>query len=234
MKKICCVIIALMLCMASAAMAETTIRVLGNGVVLTSADVATVTLGVSMNHQDVKKAQAMVNETLADIRKVLIENGLSKEAISTSSVSLYSMWTGNESDDMNPYYNASSNLTIRTSDLDSVGKLIDLAFSAGANSLYGVEFGLSDSSSAQEQALRLALQNAGKQAEIIADETGLIITGIEEIIENGSYNYGRTGLSNYSKMEMSAADGAEETVVQPEKLRIEASVEVIYSAESKP
>ena len=84
-------ILAVMLLTASA-FAQTPITVSGTGEVRLSADTAVISLGVNARDKDVLKAQQKVNESIAAIRKALIEKGVKEENINTEFMNIYAMY----------------------------------------------------------------------------------------------------------------------------------------------
>jgi uncharacterized protein YggE len=74
-------------------------------------------------------------------------------------------------------------LTLSVRDLDLVGRAIDAAVGAGANTILGISFGLQDLSRARTEALALAVRDARAKADAIAQAVGLRIIGIERIVE---------------------------------------------------
>ena len=54
-------------------------------------------------------------------------------------------------------------------------------FSAGANTLNGISFSASDTSEAKAEALREAVADAKNKADVLAEASGLKITGIESL-----------------------------------------------------
>jgi uncharacterized protein len=61
--------------------------------------------------------------------------------------------------------------------------IVDAALGAGANALGGVDFFLADPSQAEDQALTLAVQNAGNDAETMAKAAGVTLLGVISIEE---------------------------------------------------
>ena len=233
MKKLFALIAALALLLASsAALAEPKITVNGTGEVRVSADTAVISLGVSARDQDVLKAQQKVNEAIAAIRQALIGAGVKEESINTDFINIYAMYDYRGDQEELTAYNASSTLAIKVTDMESVGKIIDVCFEAGANTLNGITFSASDTADAQNEALQLAVADAKARAQVLAEAAGLKITGIREINENGVYSYDN-GIGNvYAKSfmaEETAAGG--ETVVQSAKLIVSANVSITFEAE---
>ncbi len=233
MKKLFVLLIALsMMLMADAAIAETKITVNGTGEVRVSADTAVISLGVNARDKDVLKAQQKVNESVAAIRKALIGQDVKEENINTEYINIYAIYDYQNDQEQLSAYNASSTLAIRVTDMDSVGTLIDTAFAAGANTLNGISFSASDTEEAETEALKKAVEDAKKKAEVLAQASNVTITGIEIISEDGVYSYensiGNVFAKGRGAAEMAADSG---TVVQAAKLIVNASVSMTFSAE---
>jgi uncharacterized protein YggE len=80
-------------------------------------------------------------------------------------------------------YTASNILRIRTGTLTNVGKLIDGAMQAGANTINRLAFTLKDEHGAQLQALRVASSKAKAKAEEMASALGLRIVRVLAVTE---------------------------------------------------
>lgn len=210
---------------------KTEINVNGSGEVLVAADTAVVTLGITTQNKDVLEAQNTVNAAIEKIRTALIENGIKKEDINTDRLRIYAVYDYSKDVEQLTAYNASSYLAIRTTDMNMVGTIIDLAFGAGANTLNDIEFSASDTEEASTEALTAAVKDARRKAEIMAAAAGLKITGIESITESYSYS-GDSGVNAFYKNAVMAdeATGAS-TLVQASKLKVSASVSIVFEAE---
>ena len=225
MKKLFVLFIALvMLLTAAAAQAESKISVSGTGEIRVSADTAVISLGVNARDKDVLKAQQKVNESIAAIRAALTEQGVSEENINTEFINIYVTYDYRDDQEEVEAYNASSTLAIKVTEMDKVGALIDAAFSAGANTLNGISFSASDTSEAKAEALREAVADAKNKADVLAEASGLKITGIESLSEDGVFSYENNVGNVYAKMAVAETADAG-TVVQAAKLIVSASVE---------
>ena len=231
MKKIIAVILMLALLLGAAA-AETKITVTDTGETQVSADTAIISLCVSARDKDVLQAQQKVNETIAAIRQALLDNGVKEECINTDYLNIYAIYDYSTDQEELAAYNANSTLAIKVTDISTVGTLIDAAFAAGANTLNGISFSASDTDEANAESMKKAVADAKAKAEILAEASGLKITGIETIAEGGVYSYGNS-VGNFSakRMESAAYDEAGGTVVQAAKLIINATVSITYTAE---
>ena len=215
----------------SSAAAETRIAVNGTGETRISADTAVISLGVSARDRDVLKAQQTVNENIAGIRQALLSNGVAEENINTDYMSIYAIYDYNEDVEKVQAYNASTTLAVKVTDMDSVGKLIDEAFAAGANTLNGISFSASDTDEARNESLKAAVGEARAKAEVLAEASGLKITGIETISEGNVYSYDNS-VSNFSAKRMEGtADTGYGTMVQAAKLIVSVTVSITFTAE---
>ena len=211
------------------AFADSEITVTGTGEVLIPADTAIVSLGVSAIDREVLKAQKQANQAIADIRGALIKAGVKEEDINTDYINIYAMYDYSEGAEVLKGYNANSTLAIRVTDIEAVGEVIDIAFEAGANTLNGINFSASDTTEAEEKAMKKAVEDAKDKAEVLAEASGLTIRGIEEIVESGTYSYDRGMMNNFAKA--TAEDAASGTVVQAAKLSVTSSITVKFKAD---
>ena len=215
-----------------AAVAETRITVNGTGEVRVSADTAVISLGVNARDKDVKKAQRKVNESIVAIRQALAEQDVKEENINTEFINIYAIYDYQNDKEQLAAYNASSTLAIKVTDMDSVGSLIDICFAAGANTLNGISFSASDTEEAKTEAMRTAVTDAGKEADILAESAGHKITGIVVITEGGVVSYENSIYNVYARgIEMPDAEDETGTIVQAAKLIVSASVSIIFAAE---
>jgi uncharacterized protein YggE len=233
MRKLTALILALMVLAASAAaLADTEITVSGEGNILVSADTAVVNIGVNIRDRNALKAQQRANEVIAAVRKTLTENGIAAEDINTGYVELFTIYDYDYSSgsDAVSMYTANSMLAIQLKDMTQVGKVIDLAFGAGANSLNGVSFSASDTDAARKEALKAAVEQARVKAEVLAEAAGLKITGIEAINEGGTYSFD-SGLNNFRAKGMTEETAMADTVVQAAKIQVNSTVNITFKAE---
>ena len=113
-------------------------------------------------------------------------------------------------------------------DIDLVGKIIDTALEAGANTLNDISFSATDTKEAKEKAMRLAVEDARAKAEIYADAAGLSIYGIEDIVEQGTFSSEKGVNTMFNSVE---AAGDTETFVQAAKLTVSSRVTITFKAD---
>ena len=228
-KAVAAIIAVTLMLTVSLALAETKITVTGTGEIQVSADTATVSLGVNARDKDVLVAQQKANETISAIRKALMELGVPEECINTEFMDIYPIYDYDSDQEQVQAYNAGSTLAIKVTDINIAGQVVDSAFAAGANTLNGISFTVSDTDAARAEALKKAVTDARSKAEALAEAAGLTITEAVTITEGGTFS-----LDNVNSF---AAKGTEEkvsaanTVVQPAKLIVSASITITYETE---
>ena len=212
----------------SSALAEQTITVNGSGETLVTADTAVVSVGVNVRKKDALEAQSAANEVIASIRAVLTKAGLKEEDISTGYINLYAVYDYSKDVEEIVAYNANSSLAIKVTDMGRVGEVIDMAFGAGANTLDGVSFSVTDDTEARKEALKAAVEDAKEKAAILAEAAGMGEIEIVSVEEGSVFSYD-SGVNNFSRKtfgEEAATDSP--TVVQAAKICVSAGVIVTF------
>ena len=203
-----------------------TVSVTGSATILVPADTATVRLGVTESAQNVLEAQSAMNAKIEAIRQALLESGIEEKSINTDRLNIYTNYSyADDGTERVSGYTASSTLSIVTHDMESTGAIIDTAFTAGANTLNGIEFSVENTETIMDQAYVQAMLDAHDKAELLAQTEGASVRGVVSIEQGGSYSY--DSLSNATRMETSADMGSS-TFVQAALIEVSASVSVTY------
>lgn len=221
-------ILAMLLCVP--ALAEPTVlRVHGTGIVNVTANDAKVILGVRETAQDVRVAQATVNEKINAIYEALIAAGIEKKDIGTESLYIYANYDYSSQEEKVTGYTATNTIAITTDQLERIGEYIDIAFEAGANTLDTVNFSAPGNEDAQREALELAVQNAFERAEIIAKAAGMKIDAVTLMDETQEDHYYNPIIgAKYSNARVEAAAADQSTLVQASTLQISTSIIVEF------
>lgn len=230
MRKFVAILLTLALTLGLAsAFAEQTVTVSGSGEVLVAADTAVVSLGVSIRKPDALQAQSAANEVIAAIRAALTGAGFDEENISTGYVSLWGVYDYSADTETISAYNASSTLAVKVTDMTRVGEVIDLAFGAGANTLDGVQFSVSDDAEARKEAMRLAVADAKEKAAVLADAAGIGELEIKAIQDGNVYSYD-SGNNFFAKSVNGVTEAAADTAtfIRAAKISVSASVTIVF------
>ena len=231
MRKLISLFLILALCLGlPSALADTAITVTGSGETLVTADTAVVSLGVSIRRPDALEAQGAANEVIARIREALTGAGFDEEDISTGYINLYAIYDYADDAEKIAAYSASSSLAVKVTDMARVGEVIDLSFGAGANTLDGVTFSVSDDAAARKESLKAAVADAKEKAAVLAEAAGLGETEIVSIQEGGVFSFD-SGANNFSvKVAGAGMEASRDTVVRAAKITVSASVTVTFNA----
>lgn len=150
-----------------------TIAVNGTGTSLSKPDRASVQFGVTASDADPRKAMSQVSAESAKLATGLKAAGIADQDLQTGSVQLSAQYryppngrpvlTG---------YQASVSIVATTKQVDKVGDVIVAGTQAGATSVGGVTFDLSEDNPARYQASANAVGDARKRAEAMAKAAG--------------------------------------------------------------
>ena len=175
------------------AMAEeptATMTVSGEGTVYVVPDVATISLGVTVNGDTAKAALDANSVALAAVIEKLKAAGIDDKDIQTSGLFLGPVYDYSASSGAPQAVlgcTASNNVTVFVRAVDQVGPVLDASVNDGANVLNGVNFGLLDQKPAVDQARDLAVADAKRKADLLAKASGVTVGKILNITEQGGY-----------------------------------------------
>ncbi|GAC1470547.1 MAG: SIMPL domain-containing protein [Chloroflexota bacterium] len=192
------------------------LSVTGHGQVQQAPDMASLTIGVEKRSTDAQDALSRAASATNAIVSAIEAQGVPTKNIQTGNLSLYH-------DDQRDQYIAGHELNVRVDDINKVGAVLDAAVGAGANSSWGVGFGLKDPSAAQANALKAAIANARARADAMAGALNVTITGVASATD-GSYSSPPIAYGAGAARAPSAG-----TTVQPGQLTLTADVNVTYA-----
>lgn len=234
MKRIFALVLAALMLLGVSAMAEENkpaeLNVTGSGTVYMAADIATASLGVCLNGEDLETLQKQANETIGAICAAMQEGGLADQDISTNYIYISPRYDYSSDMEQIVGYSITNSMTIRTDKIDMIGAYIDAAFAAGANSFDSIDFTVSDDSAARRQALELAVQDARSKAETIALASGKTLGDMLRVAEGSQQDYAfynsTSGSVAYAREE--AADAGFGSTVRAAQVKVTADVQISY------
>ncbi|MEY4871581.1 MAG: hypothetical protein RLZZ563_911 [Pseudomonadota bacterium] len=167
--------------------APATISVTGEGIVAAAPDLATVSLGVTMQGDTAAAAMAAGNSALQAVLERLKAAGIEDRDLQTSNLSLNPNWQSGDGTTAPVIvgYIASNILSVRVRDLDKLGAVLDAVVTDGANTLNGISFGLADPDPVLDQARTEAVADARGRAELLVGAAGVKLGRILSIAESG-------------------------------------------------
>lgn len=165
-----------------------TISVSGMGEVQAQPDLIIVSLGVQTETESARAALDENNTKTQALMEALDEAGIPEENIQTQRFQLTPKYSYDEASDTQKLvgYSVLNMVQVQTSNLDSIGELLDLAVDAGANKIQNIRFEVSDPQSIASQARQAAVEDARSKAEQLASLTGSGLGPVMKIQENSA------------------------------------------------
>ena len=162
-----------------------TLTVTGTATVTAVPDQAIVSLGVTTTGETAAAAMASNNEAASAVIARLIAAQVAERDMQTTGLSLNPNWVMNAAGTAQEIqgYIASSMLSVRISDLDMAGPILDAAIADGANTLNGLSFGLADPRPVEDEARKAAVADALARAQVLATAAGETLGPIVSITE---------------------------------------------------
>jgi uncharacterized protein len=159
------------------------ITVAGVGTITSVPDEASFTIGVQTQGSTAREALAANSEQMRRVIAAVESAGVAKSDIKTQDVSVSANYADEGRIDG---YSARNSVLVTIRDLSKAGPILDAASSAGANEVYGPMLSRSDEDDLQAKALRGAVEDARKKAEVLAEAAGVQLGRVTALIEGSS------------------------------------------------
>ncbi|RMG92312.1 MAG: DUF541 domain-containing protein [Chloroflexi bacterium] len=160
------------------------ITVIGQGKASGTPDQAQVQVGVETFADTVSAATAENEATIQRIMDALEQLGIDQKDIQTTN---YSLWAEQIYGDRGPEgiagYRVNNQVNVTIRDIDKVGQVLSAVTEAGANTIYGVFFTVSDPGQLEAQAREEAMNDARARAESLAELAGVELGDVVAITE---------------------------------------------------
>jgi uncharacterized protein YggE len=203
-----------------------TITVSSTATVNATPDQAVVTFGVTSTDAD---SAAAIGQNAKDMQAVLAalrSNGVDEKDIQTLNVALTQHTAERGKPSEHTVFVASNSIQVTIHDLSSVGRLIDTAVTAGADSVRGVSFRVSDPNQVRTDALTEAVHGAREKADALAAAAGAHVVRVVTIDE-GSYRQ-PIDEQRLAYADVAAVPAPVTPVVAPDSLQASVTVSVVW------
>ena len=214
------------------------ISVSGKSEVKVSPDKAEIYLSISTVNIDAKIAQSTNKELSTKVIDALVAQGVDKKDIETINFRLNEkyepIYRDNDVKDKETKYEARHTLKIKTTDLDSVGNIVDTAIKAGANGVDSVNYVLSDEKekTVRAEALEKAILVGKQKAEAMTKTLDVELSDVISISENNYYYQPFRSTANL-KMEMAdSVDYANGNFFAPQDVEVSSTVNLVFEIEN--
>ncbi len=207
---------------------ENRVAVAAGGSVELDPDIAFVTFGVAARRDSAAAALDVVADESASVIAALRSYGIAADDITTPDVRLHKAYRREGRRRVFTGYRASISIKVQTTDVDSVGEVIDAGVQGGASSVRNVSFDVQDKRAAIALALTEAMEFAEAKAQALVDAAGRTL-GQVLIIQENDARPPRAISYNDVYSDKGGADAAAGSIdIQPGKLTATARVYVVY------
>lgn len=210
-----------------------TITVTGIGNASGTPDMATLVFGVETFDVDISTAFARTNETIEAVINAVVAAGVDRADIRTVGLNIYQDRSGMvpfgvalppmENGQTAAFYSVGNQVNVTVRNIDSVAEVINVAVTAGANGLYGLEFRISDRAALETAARSAAFADAQARAAELAELMGVEIGVVASVYElSGGY---------YSPYDVAqrGLNGGGGAVIEPGQLAVSIQLQVTFS-----
>lgn len=209
----------------------TLLAVTGDGVVRAKPDTATISIFVRRVGLEREKPRTSVNRRTRQIIRAVTRLGVRRAEIQTSGISLDQrrLRPRRRGGRVRIRYVASNLLTVRTTALEVVGRIFDVATAAGATDFSGPDFEIVNTTAPRAAATEAAVADARRRADAAARALGLRVIGVQSVALDGADIPTGDDESEGGIRELAGAEGGGgSTPVRPGVEQIDAQVSVVY------
>ncbi|HVT01680.1 MAG TPA: SIMPL domain-containing protein [Patescibacteria group bacterium] len=161
------------------------LAVVGSGSVDVVPNNASVQVGIVVSDAaTVQEAQQGVNTVNNKIIANLEKLGIKKTDIKTTNYSINPNYNYDNGKNTITGYSGNANVTIKVKNTDNLAQVIEAATSAGANQVLDTQYSLEDPNKYRDEARDKAIANAKQQAQTLANQLGIKLGRIVNIVES--------------------------------------------------
>lgn len=236
MKRMITVLVSLMLLLSLAAPAlaeggSPTVQVSGNATVALAADTAVIQLGVNTRKESVQEAQSENAALMNAVIEAIKAAGVAEKDVITSRFNVFSSYeyrTGPLGQEIRtPYYEVQNTVSVTIHDMSLIGKVLDDAMAAGANTSYGITFSSTEENEAYLKALARAYEDAEKKAQVLCAAAGKTLGELTLI--DATRNSADYGILNVYNAKGTAEDARADTSILSGDVSVSATVTLEFA-----
>ncbi len=194
-------------------------------------DIATLRVGV---YTPTKKTAAMAvkvnTEKMNKVIEALKVIEIDKKDIKTTNYNLNPVydWTDKAGRRLKGY-EVRQELTIKIRDLEKIGQVVQAATAQGANQIGGISFTIDDQEALKAQAIKIAINKARTKAVRLAEESGLKLGKVINVIEGQSHVPLLRTSKIYAEQAINAVkDNIPEPTIEAGQQEIKVNVTLVY------
>lgn len=143
--------------------------VIGTARLFRKPDMVTIQLEVLTENKQLQQAQQENALKMNHVIQALLQSGISKENIQTSSFTIHPRYDYVDGKQVFMGYQVINSIIVKTKSLEQAGQIIDAAVKNGVNQISDIQFTLENQQIYYQKALSHALKNAIAKAQTIAE-----------------------------------------------------------------
>lgn len=161
------------------------ITVTGKGKISATPDIAWVSSGVSTHAKTASEALIKNNNLMQAVIQVLINANIKDKNIQTSGFSVHPVYDypKNSTSPKLTSYRVSNTVTVKITDIDKLGELLDKLVSSGSNKISGIRLGFDNNLELLNEARKNAIANAKSKAQLYAQAADVDLGNVVSISE---------------------------------------------------
>jgi hypothetical protein len=163
-----------------------TVVTLGEGIVRVAADRAVMTLSSESRGQTAAETQNLGNARMKAIQVAIDGLKLVGGQVTTTGLMLSPNWVYANSQRTQQGYVGRHTITVRFDEPGRAGEVVAAAIGAGATDMSGIRFDRRDRRTLEQEALKLAVQDARARADALAAGAGRTVDRVVRIAEEGA------------------------------------------------
>ncbi|GGP54149.1 oxidative stress defense protein [Shewanella saliphila] len=158
------------------------IETVGTSTIEAKADMAIISVAVSIEAANAKSAKDEADEAVSQFRQRLLEAGIDKKHIQTANLQLNPQYryVQNEPKTLTGY-SANRQITVTVMNLNMLNELLDSALIDGLNQVNNIELKSSKEADMMAQARQAAIKDAKQKAESLAKGFGEQVAGVWQV-----------------------------------------------------
>ena len=205
-----------------------TITVSSGATISSSPDEAVITFSVRTDSPSSVTALNESSDIMNGVLAAMKNLGITERDMETTNVNVSQQTIDRGTAFESTIFVSTTALEVTIQDFDRIGRAIQDGVKAGATSVRGVTFQVSDPAGAKKRALEAAVLSARAKADALAQAAGAAVTGVVQIREAGPGGEPRSYLANQDSFAY-AGLATDLSVVPPRDIDTEVSITVIWS-----
>ncbi len=169
-----------------ATLGPATVVTLGEGIVRVAADRAVVTLSSETRGQTAAETQNLGNARMKAVQAAVDGLKLVGGQVTTTGLMLSPNWVFSNNQRTQQGYVGRHTITVRFDEPGRAGEVVAAAIGAGATDVSGIRFDRRDRRTLEQEALKLAVQDARARADALAAGAGRTVDRVVRIAEEGA------------------------------------------------